>query len=59
LDPFQVLQKPSLLSFHVPSFFAPAFPIGSLVILPSAEKTILYFVLPVEAVKGWPLKKVA
>src|SRR4029453_4628071 len=41
LEPFQVVQKPSLLSFQVPSPLAPAVPTGSRVILPSGVNTIL------------------
>src|ERR1700722_2082818 len=38
---FQVVQKPSLLSFQVPSPLTPDFPSGSRVILPSAGDTIV------------------
>jgi hypothetical protein len=56
---FQVVQKPSLLSFQVPSPFTPALPSGSRVILPSAEKTILYSMFcGVAEVKGCPVKNV-
>src|SRR4051794_9033394 len=59
-DPFQVVQKPSLLNFQVPSPLAPDFARGSRVILPSGVNTILNFTFEgVEEVKGWPLKKVA
>jgi hypothetical protein len=59
-EPFQVVQKPSLLSFQVPSPFAPDFATGSRVILPSAVNTILNFTFEgVDDVNGWPLKKVA
>src|SRR5262245_51891243 len=56
----QVVQKPFALSFHVPLFFWPDSARGSRVILPSGVNVILNLVPPgVEAVKGWPLKKVA
>jgi hypothetical protein len=64
-----VEQKPSAESFHVPSVLGPGlaldldldlepdFAIGSRVMVPSAEKTILYLTFDVvEAVKGLPLK---
>jgi ribosomal protein S18 acetylase RimI-like enzyme len=58
-EPFQVVQKPSLESFQVPSPRLPP-PIGSRFILPSAENVILNLRLDgVEAVNGWPLKNVA
>ena len=41
VEPFQVVQKPSLVSFQVPSPLAPALPTGSRVILPSGVNTIL------------------
>src|SRR5437899_1507450 len=41
LEPFQVVQKPSLVSFQVPSPLAPVPASGSRVILPSALNTIL------------------
>src|SRR5882757_3130259 len=57
---FQVVQKPSLLSFQVPSPLTPALPSGSRVILPSAVNTIVYLMFwGVEEVNGSPLKKVA
>src|SRR6516164_7485202 len=56
----QVVQKPFALSFHLPVFFCPDCARGSRVILPSGVNVILNLVPPgVEAVKGWPLKKVA
>src|SRR5262245_32849460 len=56
----QVVQKPFALSFHVPLFLWPDSAKGSRVILPSGVNVILNLVPPgVEAVKGWPLKKVA
>src|SRR3974377_1444125 len=56
----QVVQKPFGLSFHLPVFFCPDCARGSRVILPSGINVILNLVPPgVEAVKGWPLKKVA
>src|SRR5262245_28880447 len=56
----QVVQKPFALSFHVPLFSWPDSARGSRVILPSGVNLILNLVPPgVEAVKGWPLKKVA
>src|SRR5262249_62133425 len=41
LAPLHLVQKPSLVSFHVPSPFAPPAPIGSRVILPSELNVIL------------------
>jgi len=56
----QVVQKPFALSFHVPVSVWPDCARGSRVILPLGINVILNFVpLGVEAVKGWPLKKVA
>src|SRR6516164_7823797 len=56
----QVVQKPAVLSFHVPVFLEPDSARGSRVILPSGVNVILNLVPPgVEAVKDWPLKKVA
>src|SRR5215472_11042256 len=56
----QVVQKPVALSFHVPVFLDPDSARGSRVILPSGVNVILNLVPPgVEAVKDWPLKKVA
>src|SRR5215470_20387750 len=56
----QVEQKPFALSFHVPVFIWPDCARGSRVILPLGANVILNLVPPgVEAVKGWPLKKVA
>src|SRR5262245_16482719 len=56
----QVVQKPFALIFHVPLFLWPDSARGSRVILPSGVNVILNLVPPgVEAVKGWPLKKVA
>src|ERR1700722_12613561 len=56
---FQVVQKPSLLSFQVPSPLTPAFPSGSRVILPSAVNTIVYLMFcGVEEVNGLPSKNV-
>src|SRR5579871_4235936 len=56
---FQVVQKPSLLSFQVPSPLTPALPCGSRVILPSAANVIVYLMFcGVDEVKGWPVKKV-
>src|SRR4029453_3112784 len=40
-EPFQVVQKPSFVSFQVPSAFEPPEPTGSRVILPSALNIIL------------------
>src|SRR3984893_13287850 len=60
LEPFQVVQKPSLVSFQVPWPLAPEVAIGSRVILPSAVNTILNLTFEgVEEVNGWPVKKVA
>src|SRR5262249_12282804 len=60
LEPFQVVQKPSLVSFQVPSDLAPDLATGSRVILPSAVNTILNLVLVgVDALKGTPVKKAA
>src|SRR5207302_4935682 len=60
VEPFHVVQKPSLVNFQVPSPLAPLFASGSRVILPSAVKTILNFTFEgVEDVNGWPLKNVA
>src|SRR5262245_10174500 len=60
LEPFQVVQKPSLVSFQVPSPLAPELAAGSRVILPSAVNTILNLTLVgVAEVNGSPLKKVA
>src|SRR5450432_3269365 len=57
---FQVVQKPSLLSFQVPSPLTPDLPSGSRVILPSALNTIVYLMFwVVEEVNGMPVKKVA
>jgi len=53
--PFQVVQKPSLDSFQVPSPLAPPppLPAGSRFILPSAENVILNLTLElVDAVNG-------
>jgi len=56
----QVVQKPFALSFHVPVSEWPDCARGSRVILPLGVNVILNLVPPgVEAVKGWPLKKVA
>src|SRR5215468_11183822 len=56
----QVVQKPFALSFHVPLFLRPDSARGSRVILPSGVNVILNLVPPgVEALKGWPSKKVA
>jgi len=56
----QVVQKPVALSFHVPVFLEPDCARGSRVILPSGVNVIVNLVPPgVEAVKDWPLKKVA
>src|SRR5215470_1325916 len=56
----QVEQKPFALSFHVPVFMRPDCARGSRVILPLGVNVILNLVPPgAEAVKGWPLKKVA
>jgi hypothetical protein len=56
----QVVQKPVALSFHIPVFLEPDSARGSRVILPSDVNVILNLVPPgVEAVKDWPLKKVA
>jgi hypothetical protein len=58
-EPFHVVQKPSLLSFQVPSPLAPDPANGSRVIFPSGVKTILNFTFEgVADVNGWPLKKV-
>src|SRR3954466_292886 len=60
LEPFQVVQKPSCESFHVPSALAPLLLSGSRVILPSGLKTILNFTFEsVDAVNAWPVKNVA
>src|SRR5271163_1124342 len=58
--PFQVLQKPSLSSFQLPSPLAPPLPTGVRVTLPSGVKTILNFTPPdgVVEVKVSPVKKV-
>src|SRR6185503_19748636 len=57
--PFQLVQKPSLLSFQVPSPLVPDLPTGSRVTLPSGVKTILNLTFDgVDAVKGSPVKKV-
>src|SRR5580704_16802327 len=58
--PFQVLQKPSLSSFQLPSPLAPPLPTGVRVTLPSGVNTILNFTPPdgVVAVKASPVKKV-
>ncbi len=54
-----VVQKPVLLSFHVPPILVPDCATGSRITLPSDVKVILNLVpLGVEAMKGWPLKKV-
>src|ERR1700757_1233868 len=56
--PPQVVQKPSFDSFQVPSPLLPP-PIGSRFILPSARNVILNLMFEVvDAVNGWPLKKV-
>src|SRR5207245_4389619 len=60
LLPFQVVQKPSLSSFQVPSPLRPAFPTGWRRTLPSGVNTILNLMFEsVDEVNGWPLKKVA
>src|ERR687887_2359535 len=61
LLPFQLVQKPSLLSFQVPSPLTPAARLtGSRVILPSGVNTILNLMLDgVDEVNGWPLKNVS
>src|SRR5262245_51295661 len=61
LLPFQLVQKPSLLSFHVPSPLTPAARLtGSRVILPSAMNTILNLMFDgVDEVNAWPLKHVS
>jgi len=58
--PFQVLQKPSLSSFQLPSPLAPPFVSGVRVTLPSGVNTILNFTPPdgVVALKASPVKKV-
>src|ERR1700731_4383613 len=58
--PFQVLQKPSLSSFQLPSPLAPPLPTGVRVTLPSGVNTILNFTPPdgVVEVKASPVKKV-
>src|SRR5262249_28464391 len=55
----QLVQKPSLLSFQVPSPFMPSARLtGSRVILPSGVNTILNLMFDgVEDVNGSPLKK--
>ncbi len=60
-EPFQVVQKPSLVSFQVPSPLAPPVLLtGSRVTLPSAVNTILNLMFDgVAAVNGCPVKKVA
>ena len=56
----QVEQKPFALSFHVPVSMRPDCARGSRVIVPLGVNVILNLVpLGAEAVKGWPLKKVA
>ena len=53
LAPFQVVQKPSLVSFQVPSPLAPDWASGSRVIFPSGVKTILNLTLDgVDEVNG-------
>src|SRR5215212_5602295 len=53
LELFQVLQKPSCVSFQVPSLLAPALATGSRVIFPSGVNTILNLTLDsVDAVNG-------
>jgi hypothetical protein len=52
LEPCQVVQKPSLVSFHVPSALEPPAPTGSRVILPSGLNVILYLIFVAAAVKG-------
>src|SRR5262249_53041131 len=52
LEPFQVVQKPSLVSFQVPSPLEPPEPIGSRVILPSGLNIILYLILVADAGKS-------
>jgi hypothetical protein len=48
------------ISFQVPELLPPDVPRGSRVIVPSGMKFILNLVPPcVDAVKGWPMKKVA
>jgi hypothetical protein len=55
-----VVQNPVLLSFHLPPVGVPDCATGSRITFPSDVKVILNLVpLGVEAVKGWPLKKVA
>ena len=57
---FQAVQKPFVLSFHVPALTLPDCSSGSRVVLPSAVKTILNFAPDGEtAVNGCPVKKVA
>ena len=56
----QAVQKPSFTTFQVPSILAPALPKGSRVALPSGVNTMVYSEREgEEAMKGWPLKKVA
>ncbi len=43
VEPFHIVQKPSFVSFQVPSPLEPDLETGSRVILPSAVKTILNF----------------
>src|SRR5438128_864985 len=52
LEPCQVVQKPSLVSFQVPSALEPPALIGSRIILPSGLNVILYLILVAAAVKG-------
>src|SRR4029077_12370380 len=60
LLPFQVVQKPSLSSFQVPSPLRPAFPSGWRRTLPSGVNTILNLMCEgVDDVNAWLLKKVA
>src|ERR1700688_4719619 len=60
LLPFQVVQKPFLSSFQVPSPLRPAFPSGWRETLPSGVNTIVNLMFEgVDDVNGWPLKKVA
>src|SRR5580698_1942394 len=55
----QLVQKPVVLSFHVPTLVFPDGARAVRVILPSGVKVIVNLVpVGVAAVKGWPLKNV-
>jgi hypothetical protein len=60
LERVQVVQKPLVLSFHVPVSLVPESSTGSRVILPSGVKVILNLVPDGDVVvNGSPVKKVA